>query len=819
MARKPRRALVPPPDVTNPRAVDGEIGPNDTNVHIDAKTGHVITENPDGSASVQPIRPPRKMRETNSFDDNLAEDMDESDLATITQRLLEGIEADITSRRAWEETGQKGADLIGTTLDEASAAIGSDGMIAKVKHTGLLGAVITSWANSRAELLPVGGPVKVRDDANTEDVLTDPMMGHNGGPPMTPPAPVVPPPAAAPGQGIAAPPGAPPPPPPLPQAGPAEKRNALADAMEKDFNHYLTVIDKDYYPDFSRMLISRALLGFQARKVYRDPILRRPVSRWVRGTDLIVSNEATSLASAARVTERIPMRQGMVKRLQKIKHWREVSLVIPNGQVDPMRRKIGEIEGVQTTQQLPADYLHTIYECYCDLDEGDLANDENGKDVGFPLPYRVTIDKDSRAILEIRRNWKKGDELYQKRRRYVKYGHVPGLGFYDWGYVHLIGNPQRAATMIERSLIDTGMLNSFPGGIMAKSPGTRQRTTEVRPGLGEFIVMDTGGLPIQDFVMPWPYKEPSAVLQAVGADVVAQMKQISGMVEMPVGEGMSNIPVGTIMAYVDAVTKVPSAVHKDDHIAQQEEFELLKELFEEDPTALSRYAKKPARKWQIAQEIADQDLVPAADPNVPSQIHRLMQTQMLVQNAGLPQFAGIANQRSIWERSIRTIGASNTGEYTMPQAAAAPPPPDPKIVAAQIKAKSEQDAIAAKAHDTAAKTAADLEKAKITSADKDADRVSEEKRAAMAEERSAIEAHADVAKHAITTAADGSQHAASLAHDHAHHTDDMHAQAAELVQDHVQHLNDLTNSAEDRVASTPSAADESGIAKPTEPPQ
>lgn len=829
MARKSKRAQAPEPDATEPRTVDGEIGPNDENIHIDAKTGHVIRENGDGSANIQPITPPRKKRIINKFDDNLAEDMDDSILATIAMRLLEGIEADITSRRGWEETGQKGADLLGTTLDDASASIGADGMIAKVKHTGLLGAVITSWANSRAELLPVGGPVKVRDDEQTEDAMTAeiaPLMGYNGGPPLDgadltnvvpgPGAPPMPPPA---GMGIAAPPqpGAPPAPPPLPKAGPSEKRNALADALEKDFNHYLTVIDKDYYPDFSRMLVSRALLGFQARKVYRDPILQRPVSRWVRGTDLIVSNEATSLASAARVTERIPMRQGVVKRMQKIKHWRDVSLVIPTGQPDPMRRKVAEIEGVQATQTLPADYLHTIYECYCDLDEDDLANDEKGKDVGYPLPYRVTIDKDSRAILEIRRNWKEGDTLYQKRRRYVKYGLVPGLGFYDWGFVHMIGNPQRAATMIERSLIDTGMLNSFPGGIMAKSPGTRQRTTEVRPGLGEFVVMDTGGLPIQDFVMPWPYKEPSAVLQAVGADVAGQMKQISGMIEMPVGEGMTNVPVGTIMAYIDAVTKVPSAVHKDDHIAQQEEYELLKELFEEDPTALSRYAKKPARKWEIAQEIKDQDLIPAADPNVPSQVHRLMQTQMLVQNAGLPQFAGIANQRAIWERSIRTIGASNTGEYTMPQAAAAPPPPDPKIVAAQIKAKSQTDSDAAHAKDTATKAASDLEKAKITSADKDADRISEEKRAAMAEERSAIEAHADVAKHAISTASDHTQGMAGIAQDAAQHTDKMHAEAAGLVQDHVQHINNLEAGNADREAKL-NAPDQSGIATPPETP-
>jgi hypothetical protein len=827
------KARVPEPEVTDAsRAVDATIGPHDDTVHIDAKTGHVMRTMPDGRVRITPMKRPeedRKRRSVKSFNDNLAEDLDEVALQRIASVLLNLIDQDQRSRVDWETTCQKGASLIGVTLEEASADIGPDGLISKVKHTGLLQATITSWANSRSELLPVGGPVKVRDDEQTNEMETaiaegmNGGIGHNGGPPLgdnvvpfpnmqgaaantgiaaaappsamgAPPPPNAGPPGASPpATGIAAPQmpqgpqGAPAAPaaPPVPPPAPSEKRNALAEALQGDMNHYLTVVDEDYYPDFSRMLVSRALLGSQFRKVYHDPILRRPVSRWVKGTDLIVSNDASSLSGAARITERIQMRQLTVKRLQKIGHWRNVALVLPTTTPTPMDRKIAETEGIRVGQDLPESQLHTIYECYTDLDEDPLTKDEKGKDVGFALPYRITIDKDSRRVLEIRRNWKQGDELYLKRKRYVKYGHVPGLGFYDWGFVHLIGNPARGATMMQKCLIDTGMLNSFPGGLMRKSPGTRQRTTDIRPGLGEWITVDTGGLPIQDFAMPMPYKEPSAVLQAVGSDLASQMKQVAGLVELPVGEGMANIPVGTIMTYIDAVTKVPGAVHKDDHIAQQQEYILLKELVAEDPSTLWKFAKNPKRKWSIGQEISDQDLVPAADPNVPSQVHRLMQTQMLVQNGGLPQFAGIANQRTIWERMCRTVGASNTGEYTMPAQAAAPPPPDPRIVAAQIKSQDTAKTLAAKAAETQAKTQSDLEKARIESADKDADRLSEEKRAAMAESRAAIEAHADVAKHAITTGAD-----------HLQHTDTMHAKAAELVQDHVQHLDSLTADAQ-----------------------
>lgn len=811
------------PEQLGPRAVDEEIGPNDSNIHIDARTGHFRTENPDGSVSVRPIEQIKKRakRGAASFNDNLAEELDATTLAMISMRLLEGIEADIQSRQEWEQTAQKGAALLGVKLEEASSQIGLDGTIARVKHTGLLQACLNSWGSSRAELLPVGGPVKVRDDSQTEDeeIIESAGgggIGHNGGPPLDDMTNVVPGPGAPPH--IATPPGPtggginaaqapkpPAPPPPIPPPSTNEKRNALADALEHDMNHYLTVIDKDYYPNTSQMLMSRGLLGCQFKKVYHDPLLRRPVSRWVKGTDLIVSNEATSLSGAARITERIPMRQSVVKRLQVMHHWADVSLVIPTSVATAMERQVGDVQGVDPMPRLPADQLHTIYECYCELDIGALANDERGKDVGYPLPYRVTLDKDSRQILEIRRNWKKGDETYTARRRYVKFGHVPGLGFYDWGFVHLIGNPQRAATMIERVLIDTGMLNSFPGGIVAKTPGSRQRTTEIRPAPGEFAVMDTGGLPMSDFITVWPYKEPSAVLAAMGQDIASQMKQVSGTVDLPVGEGrIGNTPVGTIMAYIDAVSKVPSAVHKDDHIAQQEEFEMLKELFAEAPETLWRGAKKPMRKWAVAQEIMDQDLVPAADPNVPSQTHRLMQTNLRMQAAGLPQFQGIANQRAIWEDFIRTTGGSNTGEYTLPPAPPQAPPPDPKIVVAQIKSADAAKELQAKQGQEVQEHQAKMEELAVTSADKAADRDSENLRAALKHKTESGAQHTDLVKHGITTAAT-----------HKQHTDNLGVQGAQLAQDHVQHLDNLDQAEQDRTAQTLQSAQPDDTAPPT----
>lgn len=740
---------------------------DDPTVEIDATTGQISRKNDDGSITLGLPEKPRKPFRGDKFDANLADDPDVASLLpSIAARLLEGIESDEQNRREWVATGAKGIDLMGVKIEQPSVEVGVDGTISKIKHTGLKRAVMTSWSNSRSELLPVNGPVKVRDDSDSEEEeiaageapapdLTN-VVQMLGIAPPTPPG-IAPPQLQQ--QGYA--PGKP---------GKAERRKALADSLERDFNHYLTVTDKEYYPDFSRMLMSRALLGCQFRKVYRDPILRRPVSRWVKGTSLIVSSEATSLSGAARITEEIKMRQPLVKRLMKIGYWRDVQLTLPTTQLNPMDKKIAQSEGINPMPLLTEDQQHTIYECYAELDAGKLARDETGKDVGYPLPYRITMDKESRQVVEIRRNWKKGDEDHRARIRYVKYGFVPSLGFYDWGFVHLIGDPQRGATMIEQALIDAGMLASFPGGVMAKSPGTRQRTSQVRPGLGQFIVMDTGGLPVDQFIMPWPYKEPSTVLAAMGQDLAAQMNAVAGVAELPVGEGrIGNTPVGTIMAYIETVTKVPSAIHKDDHIAQQEEFEKLKELFAEDPESLWRGRKKPARKWEAAEEIIDQDLVPAADPNVPSQTHRLMQVNMLRDLSGAPQFAGIANQRAIWEIAVRTIGFSNTGEVTLPEQPAAAPPPDPKILAAQIKAASTEKSDQAKIAAQQLKGQSSKELQELKNRDDQAERESEERRAMIKAEADGKDAevkrHHDLLKHGVDTMADVTKHREGLDHE------------------------------------------------------
>jgi len=630
--------LVPPSTVKMPeqsnvlpfKPMDVNVPTDQTNILVDPNTGSITVFNEDGSADVD-LDPqnPGKPKST-KFDDNLAEHMSDNERALVASEILEGIEQDIESRREWVAIYNKAIDLLGLKLEEASSEVGSFGTVSKVYHPLLLEAVVRSQANARAELLPANGPVKIRDDE---------PMGY-------------------------------------------QERVESAEAMEKDFNHYLTAVAKEYYPDTDKMFFSMFLCGNGFKKVYHCPLRRRPVSDSVSPQDLIVSNEAVDLFTAIRVTHRIYMNQSTMKRMQISGQYRKPRLMDPQETQDNLSEiHIKNVEGIQTTTKLPQDHRYEIYEAYVEYDLPGFEHKE-----GLPLPYRITIDKDSRDILEIRRNWKEGDEDYRARRRFVKYSVIPGLGFYDYGYMHLLGNTTRALTAIERQLLDAGQFNNFPGFLISKQ-GQRQTTTQIRVPPGGAHEIDTGGMPIQDVAMALPYKGASATLAEIAEKIAEDGRRLGSTNEIQVGEGRADVPVGTTIALIEQATKVIAVVHKRLHSAQQEEFELMKELFAEDPTSLWRFAKNPARKWQQESEFSDLEFVPAADPNIPSHIHRVMQATALVQlSQAAPQ---IYNMQAVHERALRTLGIQDADSlFTPPQQPGQGIPPEMMLKQQELQLKA-----------------------------------------------------------------------------------------------------------------------------------
>ncbi|MDE2106102.1 MAG: hypothetical protein KGL39_53260, partial [Patescibacteria group bacterium] len=460
------------------------------------------------------------------------------------------------------------------------------------------------------------------------------------------------------------------------------------DAFEEDCNAYLTTGAPEYYPDMDRGLFGLGYGGTLFKKVYRHPIKKRPVSECVNLTDLIVSEDAVSLDDAIRVTQRIKISPPDMKRMQVSGAWRNVDLMPPQPTYNPVDAKSKTIQGISAVQQRPKDTQFEVYECYTELNPSDYNLPDEGQEDGLYLPYRVTIEKDSRKILEIRRNWREGDEEFKKRQRFVMYGLVPGLGFLCLGFLHLLGNQTRAMTAAWRIMLDGGMFSNFPGGVRIK--GTRQTTNEINPGPGEWAEIDTGPMDdIRKALMPLPYKDVSPVFMQFVEVINKAAQGISGAVELQSGEGRTNVPVGTIMAMIEQQTKIMAAVHKRMHHAQSTEFSLLKELFEEDPESLTKWAKNPARTW-TREQIERYEMIPQSDPNIPSATSRiLISSAMCTLAADNPD---IYDKYSVHKRAWRNIGVNDTNEFLHPPPPPMPPPQQPPSGAAspemiQLKAQ------------------------------------------------------------------------------------------------------------------------------------
>lgn len=725
------------PDTPNPfstaSTVDlGQDNGNPTTI----ENGTAKTENPDGSLTID-FSPKTPKATPGDWFENLAEKIDDGELSRIASDLLDGIQLDDLSRKDWLDTRARGIGLLGLKLNEPKGEASSEG-VSTVQHPLLLEATLRFQANARGELLPASGPVKIRNDAPVAPKLPDPppmppmppQLGHNVGPPLgggagvqagsaglvtppllpmgggqppsLPPAPSPPPsglPAAAPGGGgmppmpQAAPPPPPPtglmaPPKPVVPGGMSTASDELAEALETDMNHYLTAVASEYYPDTDRMLFWVGCGGQGIKKVYNCPIRRRPISESVDAEDLIVSNAETNLESCTRITHRIKMPPSWLKRMQIVGAYRDID--IPSNQItlpDPVKEKKQELQGINPQPQRPKDADHEVYECYCELDIAGFEHKEKNKETGLQLPYVVTIHKDSRKILSLRRNWRKDDKMCMAKEYFVDFAFVKALGFYGIGLIHILGNTTSALTAAWRIQLDAGMFSSFPGFIYAKQ-FARQLTNQFRIPPGGGIQIDTGGLAINQAVMALPYKEPGTAFMQLTQNIEQLGQRVGGTAEMNIGEGKQDAPVGTTLALIEQATKTMDAVHKRLTSAQGKEFQLLKERFKEDPEAFWRHNKKTTIRWrkeQFIEALENNDLVPVADPNNPTSMHRIAKAVVIktLQQASADLYDPIA----VDTRIMRIVGIDPEGLFRQ---SPAPPPPNPSLIAAQAKQQSLQ---------------------------------------------------------------------------------------------------------------------------------
>ena len=414
--------------------------------------------------------------------------------------------------------------------------------------------------------------------------------------------------------------------------------------------------------------------GSGFKKIYHCALRRRPVSESVDAPDLIVDAAATDLDNAKRITHRIRMRKSMVKRMQMAGVYKNVDLGHATYTMTDEERIKNSITGVSEYGLDDKDQDRTIYECLSEYDFGEHPN-------RMPLPYKIVIDYDSRTVLEVRRNWREDDPMYMPINMYVKYPYIEALGFYGLGLLHTVGNITRAVTAALRLAIDSAMFANFPGLLVRKGM-LRQDTNELRVPPGGAVEINGSGDIAKD-IMALPYKDASAGLVAIIEKVMAMGEQVAGTPEIPVGEGMQNAPVGTVMAMIDQAGKIVDAVHKGLHEAQCKEFRMLKARLLEDPEAFWRHNPKLSG-WDretFVDALNMVELVPVADPNTPTHTHRLMKAQALFMMAqGFPQ---AFDMRSTLVYICRMIGYSSPDEFLKP--IGAPEAPNPEMLKIQME--------------------------------------------------------------------------------------------------------------------------------------
>lgn len=536
--------------------------------------GALLSEGDDGSVEVD-FEPVEEEEDdlASEHGENLCEYMSDMDLAGLSEQVMSGVADDLESRGDWETTMKRGIELLGLTFEDRTTPFnGACGVFDPL----MAEAVIRWQAIARGELMPAQGPVKTQ------------IVGV-----------------------------------------PNPDLEAQASRVQEWMNLYLTELAPEYYEEFDQMLMWLPLVGSTFKKVYQDPILGRPVARFITPQNFITSYNTTDLSTSPRFAHVTPMTKKQLKLAMLSGAYRNIDIGDPQqnlSEASPIQSEVDKVQGIEPSAEGTDEY--NIYEVYVDLDLKGFENED-----GIPLPYIVTIDEQSRKVLSIRRNWKEGDDTFQKRDYFTHYKFIPGLGFYGLGYAHILGNSAKTATSIRRQLIDAGTLNNFPGGLRVK--GMRIEDNNIGIGPTEFREIDTAGLPIQNAIMTMPYKEPSAVSLELLRETYEGARNLANTAEIAVGDGRQDAPVGTTVALMEAATRVQSATLKRAHKSLGKELKMIADLFGEYlPEVPYPFPVRGGTKAIMRDDFDNNvDVIPVSDPNISSSAQRMMRAEALLRFA------------------------------------------------------------------------------------------------------------------------------------------------------------------------------------------
>jgi hypothetical protein len=532
------------------------------------------------------------------FNDNLAEEMDASDLQSLAEDLASDIDNDKMARKDWEDTYKNGLTLLGLKYDERTEPwAGACGVF----HPMITEAVVRFQAETITETFPARGPVRTK------------IIGKE-----TP-----------------------------------EKKEAAV-RVEEDMNYQLTEKMTEFRPEHERMLWSLPATGSAFKKVYYDPNLGRQVSMFVPAEDVLLPYGTTELNTCGRVTHIMRKTENDLIKLQNAGFYMDVEL----GEPTKFKSEIQEKKDKETGFAATYDDRYELFECHVDLDLKGFEDEDDAGPTGIALPYVVTMIRGSNEILAIRRNWKEDDPLKLKRAHFVHYQYIPGFGAYGFGLFHLIGGYAMSATSIMRQLVDAGTLSNLPGGL--KSRGLRIKGDDTPIAPGEWRDVDIGSGAIRDNILPLPYKEPSATLYQLLGTIVEEGRRFAATADIQVSDMSANAPVGTTLAILERTLKVMSAVQARVHFAFKQELKLLAGIIRDYTDPDYTYEPDEGTPRAKQSDYSHVDIIPVSDPNAATMSQRVVQYQAALQLAqGAPQ---LYDMPMLHRQMLEILGIKNANK-------------------------------------------------------------------------------------------------------------------------------------------------------------
>jgi len=568
----------------------------------------------DGGAEIDFDPQAEAMQGAEQHDANLVDFLEDDIIGEISSDILAEFDECDSSRSEWEQTYKEGLELLGFKYENRSEPFqGASG----ATHPVLAEAVTQFQALAYKELLPAGGPVRTQ------------VMG-------------------------------------------LESSEKVAQAARvKDFMNYQLMVNmKEYEPEFDQMLFNLPLSGSTFKKVYYDALLQRSVSKFVPAEDLYVPYTATSLDDTETIIHRVKMTHNDLVQHQLAGIYSMDAEIGDSGtyQNNDVQEQKNKLDGTETNKH----DVHSILECHVNLEiEGfEDINPETEESTGMKFPYIVTLEEDTGEVLAIKRNWKVNDQLKKRQDYFVHFKFLPGLGFYGFGLIHMIGGLSRTATAALRQLLDAGTLSNLPAGFKMRGIRVRDEAQPLQPG--EFRDVDAPGGNLRDAFMPLPFKGPDATLLQLMGTVVQAGQRFASIADMQVGDGNQGAAVGTTVALLERGSRVMSAIHKRLYAAMKCEFMLLSENFVTYLPAMYPYDVVGGQNQIFKEDFSPKiDIIPVADPNIFSQTQRISIAQSEMQIAMTnPQMHNIYHA---YRHMYEALGVKDIDQLL-------PPPPQPSAL-------------------------------------------------------------------------------------------------------------------------------------------